>query len=85
MSLSEDKDAEIIEAFNSRCLDDMLNIDYTRYFDSIINQIYPSEAQLNKANSSDTKARFKIYIWLLQMVLFLQKFMINLMILILIL
>ena len=38
-------------------LDDVLNIDNT-YFDSIVNQIYPSELQLNKANSSDTEAPF---------------------------
>ena len=46
MSLSADKDAEIIEAFNStsRYLDDMLNIDNT-YFDGMVKQIYPSELQ----------------------------------------
>ena len=49
MSLSADKDAEIIEAFNSasRYLDDVLNNDNT-YFDGMINQIYPSELQLKK-------------------------------------
>ena len=59
MSLSADKDAEIIEAFNStsRYLDDLLNIDNT-YCDGIVKQIYPSELQLNKANSSDTEAPF---------------------------
>ena len=50
MSLSGDKEAEIMEAFNSvsRHLDDLLNIDNT-YFDDMVNQIYPSELQLNKA------------------------------------
>ena len=59
MPLSADKDAEIIEAFNStsRYLDDLLNIDNT-YFDGMVKQIYPSELQLNKANSSDTEAPF---------------------------
>ena len=59
MSLSADKDAEILEAFNStsRYLDDLLNIDNT-YFDGMVKQIYPSELQLNKANSSDTKTPF---------------------------
>ena len=59
MSLSADKDTEIIEAFNStsRYLDDVLNI-YNTYFDGMINQIYPSELRLNKANSSDTEAPF---------------------------
>ena len=42
-----DKDAEIIEAFNSafRYLDDELNINNT-YFDGMVNQIYPSELQI---------------------------------------
>ena len=59
MSLSADKDAEIIEAFNSmsRYLDDLLNIDNT-YVDGMVKQIYPSELQLNKANSSNTEAPF---------------------------
>ena len=59
MSLSADKDAEIIEAFNStsRYVDDMLNSD-NAYFDGMVKQIYPSELQLNKANSSDTEAPF---------------------------
>ena len=38
-------------------LDDLLNID-NPYFKQIIGQIYPSELQLNKANSSDTEAPF---------------------------
>ena len=43
MSLSADKDADIIEAFNStsRYLDDLLNIDNT-YFDGMVEQIYLS-------------------------------------------
>ena len=28
------------------------------YFDNMVNQIYPSELQLNKANTSDTEAAF---------------------------
>ena len=52
------KDAEVIEALNStsRCLDDLLHIDNT--YTGMVNQIYPSELQLNKANSSDTEAPF---------------------------
>ena len=59
MSLSEEKQSEVIEAFSStsRYLDDLLNID-NDYFDSLICQIYPSELQLNKANSSETEAPF---------------------------
>ena len=47
MSFSADKDAEIIEAFNStsRYLIDLLNIENT-YFDGMVKQIYPSELQL---------------------------------------
>ena len=55
-SLSEEKQSEVIEAFSStsRYLDDLLNID-NKYFDGLISQIYPSELQLNKANSSETE------------------------------
>ena len=59
MSLSDDKQADGIDAFNAtfRSLDDILNINNV-YFDNIVSQIYPSEIQLNKANSSDTEAAF---------------------------
>ena len=59
MFLSDDKQADIIDAFNTtfRYLDDILNIDNV-YFDHILSQIYPSELQLNKANTSDTEAAF---------------------------
>ena len=50
---------DVIDAFNttSRYLDDILNI-HNVYFDNMVGQIYPSELQLNKANTSDTKAAF---------------------------
>ena len=59
LSLSEDNQSDVIEAFNStsRYLDDLFNID-NNVFDSMINRIYPSELQLNKANVSDTEASF---------------------------
>ena len=62
MSLSAGKATEIIEAFNSmsRYLDGLLNIDNT-YFDGMVKQIYPSELQLNKANSSNTEAPFLFF------------------------
>ena len=49
MPLSDDKQADIIDTFNtmSRYLDDILNI-HNVYFDTMVNQIYPSEHQLNK-------------------------------------
>ena len=52
MSLSDDKQADIIDAFNttSRYLDDILNINNV-YFDTMVSQIYSSELQLNKANT----------------------------------
>ena len=64
MSLSDDKQADVIDAFNtkSRYLDDISNINNV-YFDNMVSQIYPSELQLNEANTS--------------MILFLPKFMIN--------
>ena len=34
-----------------------MNID-TTFFDSMVNHIYPSELQFNKANVSDTEALF---------------------------
>ena len=57
LSLSDDTQSEVIEAFNStsRYLDDLLNID-NNFFDSMVNHIYPSELQLNKTNASDTEA-----------------------------
>ena len=59
MSLSDDKQADVIYAFNttSRYLDDILNINNV-YLDNMVCQIYPSELKLNKANTSDTKAAF---------------------------
>ena len=44
MSLSDDKQADVINAFNttSRYLDDILNINNV-YFDNMVGQIYPSE------------------------------------------
>ena len=57
--LSSDNQAGVIKAFNltSRYLDDLLNID-NPYFEGMVNQIYPPELQLNKANTSDTEAPF---------------------------
>ena len=58
-SLSRENQADIIEAFNStsRYLDDLLNIDNI-YFDQMVDRIYLTELQLNRANSSDTEAPF---------------------------
>ena len=41
----------------ARYLDDLLNIHNT-YFDGMVKQIYPSQLQINKANSSDTEVPF---------------------------
>ena len=59
LSLSDNNQTNIIEAFNStsRYLDDLLNID-NPYFEQMVDQIYPTELQLNTANSSDTEAPF---------------------------
>ena len=57
MSLSGDKQTDVIDAFNttSRYLDDYIN---NVYFDNKVSQIYPSELQLSIANTSDTLAAF---------------------------
>ena len=59
LSLSKDNQSDVIEAFNStsRYLGDLLNID-NDFFDSMVNRIYPSELQLNKANVSDAEVVF---------------------------
>ena len=53
--LSDNNQADVIEAFKStsRNLDDLLDID-NPYFEQMLDQIYPTELQLNKANSFDT-------------------------------
>ena len=80
MSLSDDKQADIIETFNatSRYLDDILNIK-NFYFDNMVSQIYPSELQLIKLIPLMPKPCICSFL----MILFLPKFMINVMILIL--
>ena len=59
MSLSDDKQADVIDAFNttSRYSDDILNINNI-YLDNMVSQIYHSELQLNKANTSNKEAAF---------------------------
>ena len=59
LSLSDNNQSDVIEAFNStsRYLDDFLNI-ANLYFEQMVGHIYPTELQLNKANSSDTEATF---------------------------
>ena len=61
LSLSDNYQADITEAFNSTFrymyLDDLLNID-NPYFKQMVCQVYPTELQLNKASSSDTEAAF---------------------------
>ena len=58
-NLSSDNQAGVIKAFNltSRYLDDLLNFD-NPYFGGMVNQIYPPELQLKKANTSDTEVPF---------------------------
>ena len=59
MPLSDDKQAAVIDAFNttSRYLDDILNINNV-YFDNMVSQTYPSELHFNKANTPDKEAAF---------------------------
>ena len=62
-NLSSDNQADVIKAFNltPRYLDDLLNID-NPYFEGRVNQIYPLELQLNKANTSDTEAFLDLHL-----------------------
>ena len=59
MSLSDDIQAEVIEAVSStsKYLNDLLNID-TPYLEGMVSQIYRAVLQLNKANTYDTEASF---------------------------
>ena len=64
-------------------LDDLLNTD-NPYFEQMVGQIYPTELQLNKANSSDTEAPFlDLNLSIINGIVFFLKFTINEMILIL--
>ena len=58
-SLSDVKQAEIIEAFGSasRYLDDLLGVD-NPYFEGMVNRIYSPELQLGKASASGAGAPF---------------------------
>ena len=57
LCLSEDNQSDVIETFNSTSwyLDYLLNID-NNFFDSMVNRIFPSDLQLNKAKVSDAEA-----------------------------
>ena len=62
LSLSDCNQTDILEAFNStsRYLDVLLNID-NPYFVQMVGQIYPTELQFNKTNSSDNGAIFHAF------------------------
>ena len=59
LSHSDNNQADVLEIFNStsRHLNDLFNID-NPYFEQMVSQIYPTELQLNKANSKDTEDSF---------------------------
>ena len=82
-SLSDVKQAEIIEAFKStsRYLDDLLNID-NPYFEGMVSRIYPPELQLTNLILLIPKPHFCIYLF--QTDVFHLKFMLSAMTLILI-
>ena len=60
LSLSEDNQSGVIEAFNSTSLylDDLQKSIDNKFFNSMVNRIYHSELQLNKANVSDAETSF---------------------------
>ena len=78
MSLSDDKLADIIDAFRTtfRYLDDILNV-INVYFDNKVSQIYPQSSNLIKPIPLILKLHFKTCIYKFIMILFLPKFMIN--------
>ena len=45
-------------------MDNLLNI-YNPYFEEMVTQIYPTELQLNRANSADTEAAFLVFFLLI--------------------
>ena len=59
LSLSPDKQPDILQAFNgtSRNLDDILNVN-DPYFHQMVSKIYLKELVLDKTNSSDTNSSF---------------------------
>ena len=59
LSLSHNNQTIISDAFNytSIYLDDILNIN-NPYFEQMVDQIYPTELQFNKGNTSDTDVLF---------------------------
>ena len=59
MSLSNDTQADIIDAFNStsKYLDDLLNIG-KHFFEGMVTTIYHNELLLNKGDSTETEAVF---------------------------
>ena len=78
MSLSDEKQADNIDAFNttSRYLDDILKIGNV-YFDNMVSQMYPKDSNLIKLIPLIPKPRFLTCICQFLMILFLPKFMIN--------
>ena len=59
LSLSDNNQADVVEAFNSssRYLDDLLITD-NPYFAQMVSQIYPTQLKLKNLNPSDTEAPF---------------------------
>ena len=81
ITLFDDNEADIIEAFNStsRDLDDLFNID-NHYFEGNVNKIYPAELLLNntvKLIIKIPRPPFWINIYLFLTVLFPLDFVIN--------
>ena len=58
-SLSDVKQAEIIEAFKStsRCLDDLLNVD-NPYFEGVVGRVCPPGLRLSRADTAGAEAPF---------------------------
>ena len=66
LSLSDDNQSEVIEAFSStsRYLDDLLNI-HNNFFDSMVSLIYPLTISKLKNTKGNNFAKLKMEEWLL--------------------
>ena len=78
MSISDDKQAVVIEAFNTtpRYLDDILNINNV-YFDNMVVKYTLQSSNLIKPIPLIPRLHFQTCICLFLIILFLPKFMIN--------
>ena len=78
MSLSDDRQADIVDAFNttSRCLGDAFGIKSV-YFGTMVGRLCPSGLQLGGTNACGARAAFWTCVCQFLMILFLQEFVVG--------